>query len=142
MMVKAKFLVLLTVISISVSAQLHLGQSTTEVVSTLGTDNTQVFDEKGNQVIAYVNDVKDHPKFGNYTLYNLYIFENNRCIMQETLIPLAQKQQLAWGFDNLYEKVKDGVWKSKEGVYYVLSAEKENLRMLVMKEDVYKREKQ
>jgi hypothetical protein len=139
-MLKFNFFVLCLVSAISVSAQLHLGDSPNDLVASLGTDNTKVYDQNGNEVLAYVNEVKDHPKFGNYTLYSLYVCENNACIMQQTLMPLAQKDEVCAGLDALYHKVTDWVWKSDDGVFYILSVDKETLRMKVMSESVYNRE--
>jgi hypothetical protein len=137
---KYMFFLLLAVISISANAQLHLGESPEVLVASLGSDNTKVYDEHGNEVIAYVNEVKQHPKFGDFTLYSLYVFENNTCVMQQTLLPLSQKDDFCNGFNSLYEKVDESVWKSKDEIYYVLVSDKETLRMQVMREEVFNRD--
>lgn len=120
-------------------AQLHLGKSKDDLLARLGDNNVSVFDGSGNEVIAYVNEIKSHPKFGNYTLYSLYIMENNSCIIQQSVMPLSQKEELIKGFNLLYEKIEDLVWKSKEGIYYLLSFDRENLRMKQMSDSIYSR---
>jgi hypothetical protein len=139
MKLKLKFLLLLIVVSFSASAQVHLGKTTTEIIAALGTDNSVVHDDMGNKVIAYVNEIKDHPNFGSYTLYSLYVFENDSCIMQQTLMPLNQKEAFTRRLNTNFQKVNDSVWKSPEAIYYLLNTESENLRLQMMKKEIYKR---
>lgn len=139
MRIKFTLFVLLTATVFSARAQLHLGKSKNELIASLGTNHVDVYDEDGNEVIAYVNEVKNHPKFGDYTLYAMYIFEKNSCVMQQTITPVSQKDELIAGFSSLYEKIEELIWKSKEGIYYILSADRESLRMKIMSDSIYQR---
>ncbi len=139
MRIKSTLFILLVVTVFSLQAQLHLGKSKDDLIARLGDNYVSVFDGSGNEVIAYINEIKDHPKFGNYTLYSLYVMENKLCIMQQSVMPVSQKEEIMAGFNSLYEKIGDLVWKSKEGIYYLLSFDRESLRMKLMSDSVYSR---
>ena len=141
MIIKSTPFFILLLFAVSVKAQLHLGSTKDEVISALGTNNINVFDQQGNEVVAYINEIKGHPKFGNYTLYSLYVFENNKCIMQQTIMPVAQEEDIIKGFNSKYRKVDSFVLESKDSIYYVVSADKGNLRTNIMNESVYNRKR-
>jgi len=137
---KFLFLSVLLVFGFCVQAQLHLGKSEDALIASLGSEYTKVSDENGNEVLAYYSDIKQHPKFGDYSLLSSYFFENDRCVIQQTIMPVSQLNELVSGFNSLYQKVGDLIWRSKEGIYYQLSVENETLRMKVVADSVYDRQ--
>ncbi|MES2620247.1 MAG: hypothetical protein V4615_05275 [Bacteroidota bacterium] len=137
---KILFLLALLVSCGSVHAQLHLGKSEDALISSLGSEYTKVSDENGNDVLAYYTDINEHPKFGDYSLLSSYFFENKSCVMQQTLMPASQLNDLVSGFNSLYQKVGDLMWRSKEGIYYLLSVESGTLRMKVLADSIYERQ--
>ena len=140
--IKSTLFFILLLVTVLVQAQLHLGKTRDELIAVLGTNNVNLTDEEGDDVVAYINEIKGHPKYGDYTLYSIYVFENNKCIMQRTVMPVAQEEDIIKGFNLKYEKVGDMAWKSKDSIYYVLSADKDNLRTNIMSESVYDRKRQ
>lgn len=124
---------------ISVQAQVHLGKSTDDLISTLGDDYTKVSDQDGNEVLAYFNEIKDHPKYGDFTLYTTYLCENHVCVMQQTAMPVSQMSEVVEGFNSRFQKVDDFVWKSKEGDYYALAKENGMLHLKITSGNIYNR---
>ena len=129
--------ILLLLAGYCISAQLHLGQTENELIASLGTGYTKVNDGKGNEVISYYKDIKQHPRYGDYSLLSSYYFENDNCIVQRIEMPLSQLNDFTSGFNRLYKKINDSVWKSKDGIYYLLSPRNDHLEMKVVAEEVY-----
>jgi hypothetical protein len=60
--------------------------------------------------------------------------------MQQTVMPVSQKDEIVAGLNSLYEKVDDMIWKSKDGTYYMLSIENTSLRMKIVASCMFDRQ--
>jgi hypothetical protein len=137
MKIKSVLFLLLVTAVVFVNAQMHLGKSEDELIAVLGADFTKVSDPDGNEVLAYYHEIKNHPRFGDYTLLSIYVFSYDTCMMQQSIMPVKLMKKMIKELDEQYEQQGLLVWKSEGSIYYVLSEEQDNLRLKMMKEEDY-----